>query len=150
MLSRTAESITTGLPMQFEPGWLSVEISNSHGTTVLPRGVGVLPLIETDPAPASGKEFDLVFRGTKGDQVIWALGLSQSRPLIVTGLNFGFALGPPPYIILSGFQITRDDGVLRFSSRAQKFPAGLLYIQAVFLSANPGYAPGSFSNVLRI
>jgi IPT/TIG domain len=150
VLSRSREAITTTLPIQPEPGWLPVTIDNSHGTTILPRGVAVLPLIEADPAPASEREFDLLFRGTKGDRIIWAMGISQSPPLFVTGVHFGFALGPPPFEIFAGFGITGNDGILRLPVGGRKYPVGFIFVQALFLSSHPGYAPGSFSNVLRL
>ncbi len=151
VVTRSADALTTTLPVQPEPGWLPVTIENNLGKTVLPRGVAVLPLVEPDPAPASNKDFALVFRGTKGDRLLWAMGISQSpSPLIVTGLHFGFALGPPPFIIYAGYGITGNDGVLKLPIKGQTYPIGLIYIQGLFLSNNPGYSPGAFSNVLRL
>lgn len=150
VVTRTPHQLTTTVPLLRQPGWLPVEVQNSLGTTILPRGIGVLPLLDTDPAPTSGKDFDLVFRGTKGDIVHWAMGIGESPPLTVPGVHFGFALNPTLFIVFTGFAITNDDGVLRIPIKAQTYPVGLIYLQAMFLSPNPGYAPGAFSNVIRL
>ena len=33
---------------------------------------------------------------------------------------------------------------------ATTYPTNFIYAQALFLSSDPGYAPGAFSNVIRI
>ena len=73
----------TSLSILPEPGYQPVEVSNDLGTTVLPRGLAVLPLVETSPAAADGVPFDLVLRGTRGDQVLWAMGIAQGPPFPV-------------------------------------------------------------------
>lgn len=150
VVSRSRDALTAILPVQHSPGWKPVEITNNIGTTVLPRGIAVLPLIETRPAAADRVPFELVFRGSKGDQVMWAMGIAQGPPMSFTGVHFGFAIAPPTFIIYSGFTIKRDDGELRLPFQATQYPTGLIYLQALFLSTNPGYAPGAFSNVLNI
>ena len=52
--------------------------------------------------------------------------------------------------MFTGFAITNSDGVLRIPIKAQSYPVGLIYLQAMFISSNPGYAPGSFSNVIGL
>lgn len=150
VVTRTREALTAILPLQPSPGWKPVEIRNDLGTTVLARGIAMLPLIETRPAAADRVPFELVFRGSKGDQVVWALGIVQGPPIPLAGAHFGFAIAPPSFIIYSGFAITRADGELRLSFPPTQYPTGLIYLQALFLSSNPGYAPGAFSNVLNI
>ena len=148
VVTRTPHELTTTLPVLRQPGWLPVEVQNSLGNTVLPRGIGVLPLLDVDPAPTSGKDFDLVFRGAKGDIVIWAMGIGQNTPVVLPGAHFGFALKPTLFFVYPGFAITGNDGVLRIPSQAAPYPVGMIYVQALFVSTHPGYAPGSFSNVI--
>jgi hypothetical protein len=52
--------------------------------------------------------------------------------------------------VFAGFKITSNDGVLRLPIRARAYPIGLVHVQTLFLSTHPGFAPGSFSNVIRI
>ena len=148
--SRRADQITTVLPNQSQPGWQPVEFVTSTGTTVLAKGVGVLPLIETRPAAASGVPFRLVFKGSKGDGVIWALGIGASSPISFSGMHYGFALNPSLFIVLPGFGIADPNGELRMAFPATAYPTGTIYVQGLFVTTNPGYGPASFTNVLRL
>ena len=150
IVSRSRETITTVLPLQPAPGWQPVTVQNNLGTTVLPRGLAVLPLIETRPAAADGVPIELVFRGTKGDSILWAMGIGQGPPQVLSGAHFGFAILPPTFIIYTGFAIADQNGELKLFSGAPRYPTGLIYLQALFLTTNPGYAPACFSNVLNI
>ena len=78
------------------------------------------------------------------------MGIAQGPPILVPGAHFGFAISPPTFIVFSGFAVSADDGVLKLPIPAQIYPQGLVYVQALFLSNNPGYAPASFSNVLNL
>ncbi len=148
--SRTRGVLNAQLPIQPVPGWQPVEIRHNLGTTVLRRGIGILPMVETESVPASGVPFSLVFRGTKGDRIVWAIGLGSSTPSQLPGIFYGFALNPSLFIVLSGLAIAGDDGVLRLPFPATAYPTGKVYIQAMFISTNPGYAPAAFSNVVRL
>lgn len=148
--TRTKHAITTTLPIQPAPGWQPVEVSNSSGTTILPQGIGVLPMVMADPAAASDVAFDLVFKGTKGDLVYWAIGAAQVAPIPVSGIFYGLGLHPSTYVVVAGFNITDNSGEARLPMPPTPYTTGTIFIQALFSGTNPGYAPASFSNVLRI
>lgn len=149
--ARLKDRITTVLPIQPAPGWQPVEISNSSGTTVLVKGVGVLPMIESQPAAASDVPFALVFRGTKGDRVCWSIALGQSSvPLRIPGIHYGFALSPSLFVVFCGYGITNASGELRLPFPATTYVTGSVYAQAMLTSTNPGYRPASFTNVIRL
>ena len=151
--TRENHLITTKLPFNAgpiskpEPGWQPVTVSNTFGTTTLPEGIGILPMIYTEPAPAPNVKFDLVFKGTKGDQVIWVLAALPAPPVALGSLLYGLAVNPGTMVILPGFTIFSPSGELRFPVPATNY-VGPFYVQALFVGQNSGYAPGSFSNVL--
>ena len=127
-----------------------MEVSNSSGTTVIAKGVGVLPLLEARPAPASDVPITLVFKGTRGDAVYWALAVGPSTPLVLPGIHYGFALHPIFFIAFAGFGITDPSGELKLSFPATTYMTGTVYGQAMLATSNPGYGPASFTNVIRL
>ena len=148
--TRVKHAITTLLPIQPAPGWQPVEVISSAGTTILPRGIGVLPMVMSDPAPASDVAFDLVFKGTKGDFVYWAVGAAQVAPIPIPGILYGLGLHPSAFVVVAGFSIADNSGEARLPIPPRSYGTGTIYIQGLFSTTNPGYAPASFSNVLRL
>ena len=147
----TRDRVTVTLPFHPAPGWIPVTMQNNAGSTTNPRGLAVLPLLEADPTPAPGKAFDLVFRGSPGDQILWAMGIAVGPPIPLPGALYGFAIVPPTFLVFSGFGVvTRADGILRLPIPPQSYPVGLIYLQGLFRTSNPGYGPAAFSNVLRL
>jgi hypothetical protein len=126
-----------------------VSVTNSLGFSGVTRSVAVLPCIESDPAPAPNTAFDIVFRGTRGDVAVLVIGIQPSFSIPLPPLLHGLAIDPGVLLILSGFAIPGADGVFRLGLPPTNY-AGPLYLQAVFFSTNPGYAPGSFSNVVQL
>lgn len=149
LVSRRPDQIVAKQPALAQLGYPAVAVANSLGTAGLRKSVGVLPLIEADPAPAPNQRFDIVFRGTKGDTVIWAAGALSSPSIPLPPLLHGLGLHPGAMALLPGFGIASTDGVFRFAVPPTNYSGGI-YLQAVFSSSNPGYAPGSFSNVLKL
>jgi IPT/TIG domain len=150
ILTRSKDKITARLPIQPAPGWRAVQLRSSLGTAALPRAVGALPMLESRPAAASGVPFAIAFRGTKGDVILWALGIGESAPVALPGIHYGLALNPAVLLILPGLSITSARGEFVLPFAATTYPTGTLFVQAVFSTSNPGYGPAAFSNVLRL
>lgn len=150
ILGRAPDKITLQLPNQSAPGFRPVTVTTTGGATTLPQGLGVLPLIQEKPAAASDVPFALVFRGTKGDQVIWAIGVQPIFPLKINSFLHGLAINPSLILVVPGFHIPTADGVVELSFPAQTYATGSIYAQALFISSNPAYAPGAFSNVVQL
>lgn len=150
ILSIARDKITTTLPIQPKPGWQAVEVTTSAGTTVLGRGVGVLPLVETRPAPASEVAMEIVFKGTRGDTVHWAVSIGETIPMPMPNVHYALTLNPVGMFVFMGFRIINDDGELRILVPALKYAAGMVYLQAMVVTTNPGYAHASFTNVIRL
>ena len=70
-----------------------------------------------------------------------------AAPAPIPGFLYGLALHPATVVLLPGFTILPASGEFRFPIPAANY-VGPIYAQALFGSTNPGYAPGSFSNVL--
>ena len=104
-------------------------------------------MMYTEGAPGSNVPFDMVFRGTKGDKVFWAIGITAGPPVVVPGYVYGLRVGTAPVFLVSTMSITRADGEARISFPATPYPIQI-FVQGLFMSTNPSYAPGSFSNLL--
>jgi len=153
VLSRARDHVVVTLPAQPAPGWQPVTVTNGGGTAVLPQGVGVLPLLEKPHAIEIGRPFRITYRGTPGDIVFLAVA-SAKFPFTVSippyhhgfALNLGALLGP----VLGPFPVIDPSGALHLD-----FPGVPLvrpiHVQMLGLpTANPGYAPGSFTNVIAL
>ncbi len=145
VVARSKTDVAIRIPPLMDPGWHRVELSNSRGKSSLERGFGVLPIIYTEGAAASGVPFDLVFQGTKGDRVIWALGFSASAPVPIGNFLHGFSMASGFFRILPTIPITANSGEFRLPIAPVPFSV-TIYVQGLFLTSNPSYSPGSFSN----
>lgn len=149
--SRSPSRLRFVLPAQPEPGWQEIELQTSAGDTQLAQGIGVLPLLEETPGAAPEQAFGITFRGTQGDQVVWALGVAPAAaPIPIGSFQYGLAINPSVLLIVPGFTILGADGSFVLPIPASSYPLGNIYVQALFDSSNPGYSPGAFSNVLRL
>jgi hypothetical protein len=148
--TKAKDRITIALPNQPVPGWQPVTVNSTSGNHTLGQGIGILPMLETGPAAASDVPFSIVFRGSPGDTIVWALGVAPITPIPLGGFGYGFGLNPGLMMMLPGFGMPSADGVFKMSFPATTYPTGLIYVQAVFASSNPGYAPGAFTNILRL
>jgi len=148
--TRQRDRIAVTIPRLTVPGWQPVTLTTSIGETTLTKGLAVLPLIETRPAPGLMVPVDLVFRGTKGDQVLWVMGIAPGPLIRLPGIRYGFGLLPPVFIIYSGFKIDAANGELKLTFPATQYGAGITFLQGLFIGNSGQYAPAAFSNVLRI
>jgi IPT/TIG domain len=152
VLSQQNHLITTKLPFLAGPpsspgpGWHNVSVTNSGGTSTLPDAIGILPMLMTDPAPAANTAFDIVFKGSPGDTIVWVIGIPPIPPIPIGNFLYGLAVNP--LITLPGFAISNANGEFRLPVAPTPYLSPF-FAQALFVSSNPGYAPGSFSNVLK-
>jgi hypothetical protein len=58
-------------------------------------------------------------------------------------------IDPATLLLPPGARITDSSGILRLSIPASPITT-TIYLQGLFSTTNPGYAPVSFSNLLRI
>lgn len=138
------------LPQLGAPGWRPLRVTTPQGSSVLPRGIGVLPMLFCEPAPASGRASGIVFKGSQGDQILWVVGAAPTAaPIALGGFGFGLRVDPSLYLVMPGFAVAAADGEFRLPLPAAKYRIPL-YLQALFVSNNPGYGPASFSNLLTI
>ena len=149
VVAQSPTDVAVRLPNLPEPGWHQITLRNSSGETSLERGIGVLPMLFTDRGPAANIPFTVVFKGTRGDTILWVVGRSPA-PLFqfgsyLHGLEVGLATGK----VLPAMAISSNSGELRIALPAGPLQSPL-YVQGLFLTSNPGYTPGSFSNVLQL
>ncbi len=143
--SRGRAFINVTVPAQKVPGWQPVEVSVGGQTSTLPKGLGILPLLDIERAAIPGIPFSVTYRGTPGDAVVWLVsGGSLSHPIPLAGFGYHFALDL--------FTIT---AVMSPTGKTDLFIPGVpwarpLAMQALGLSTNAGYAPGCFTNVVKL
>jgi hypothetical protein len=147
LLTRTNDMLTTTLPIQPSPGWKPVVVDNPLGTSTLPEGIGVLPLLEFPAAPARNVPSKIDLRGRQGDLFAFAASLARIPPIPLPPLHHGLELDPATLIVLPPFTITDPGGVFTLAVPANPGPF-VLYVQAAVVTTDPGYAPASFTNVV--
>jgi hypothetical protein len=148
--ARTRDAIQTVLPPQPAPGYLDVVVANLHGTTTLPRGIGILPLVEKVQPARDFEPFDLLYRGTQGDLIVWCVAASApALGIRLPGFGHAYELDPFNPIILPVTVATDPLGEFRLGVPPVSL-AGPIFVQCLAVSFNPGYAPGSFTNFIRL
>jgi len=152
VLARTNHEVRVTLPPQPAPGWQPVTVTNAGGTDLMPRGLGVLPLLEKAHAVASGQPFRLSYRGTMGDLFfLAAAGSKFPFPIAIPPYHHGFQLNLGALLAFLGpFPVTDPSGVFHLD-----FPgipiAAPIHVQLLVLPiGKPGYEPGSFTNVISL
>jgi hypothetical protein len=93
----------------------------------------------------------LRFRGTAGDFMLLTLGFGAGAVPLPVLPEYGYGLLLDPGMIGGSAFLGVGDpsGELRIPGPALPV-SGILYVQALVLSSNPGYAPGSWTNVVRL
>lgn len=145
--SRSRSAITTTLPHQPRPGRHAVVVANALGTTTLTAGIAVLPLLEVERPPRPDEAFAVRYRGRAGDRFALAVGLSRTPLLRIDPLLHGLEIAP--LIVTDLFAVSDASGMFDVAIPAVPVLTGIL-LQAVVLSADPGYAPGTFTNSLEL
>lgn len=156
---RARDAVDFVAPAQKAPGWHTITLGNSGGKASLSEAIGVLPLIEQakpyfDPAPGTppkGKIGGVLrYRGQHKDSLVWLFSVNKMTmfPVLpfrhglevsVFGISFTIAIG----------QVNSPDGIMELSLPLLRLPSRI-YVQAASISSKPGYAPGSFTNMMPI
>ncbi|MCC6783069.1 MAG: hypothetical protein IT457_09515 [Planctomycetes bacterium] len=148
--ARTRATIQTTLPNSPPPGYQPVVVNNLLGTSTLPKGIGILPLLELSAAPRANVPFALRYVGATGDLVVFALAAAQGATAIpIPPLHHVLELDLVTLLALPSLTVSRPDGTLELVLPGTPL-GGPLYFQAVTLSQDPGWSPGSFTNLVRI
>jgi hypothetical protein len=147
LLARANDRLGTTLPVLPSPGWKPIVVDNPLGTSTLPAGIGVLPLLEFPFAPARDVPAQIELRGRQGDLFAFAAALGRIPPVPLPPLHHGLELDPATMIVLPPFTISDPGGVFRLDVPANPGPF-TLYVQAAVVTTDPGYAPASFTNVV--
>jgi hypothetical protein len=146
--TRTVDRVLVTLPDQPVPGFQQVWLDNDLGPTVLNEGVGVLPMFELREPMNTTDPNRVRYHGTSGDLVILALGVNLTPvPIILAGYGYSLQLDPAN-IILTNLYLPNQDG--QFDIPLPPFPPGYFRVQALVISSNPGYTPGSWTNALAL
>jgi len=137
-------------PAQSTPGWHDVRVTAGGNSSTLPRAMGVLPMLDLERPAIPGVPFDVSFRGSKGDAVVWMLsGGSASHAFTLPGFGHKFDLDIFTVMIITTMPILSPDG-----TASLPLPGVLwtrpIRLQGLVLTLNPGYAPGSFTNVVQL
>jgi len=150
--SRTNSEIRVTLPDLLVPGFQPVTLVNPVlGTTQVQTDVGVLPMLYNREPLNPATPIALRFRGTAGDFMMLTMGFaSVSTPMpVLPEYGYGLLLDPGQIGSSVFLGVTDPSGEVQIPGPA--LPAtGTLYVQALVLSSNPGYAPGSWTNVVRL
>ncbi len=150
VLGRTRVKVRVRAPTQDAPGWQRAAVRNGGGAASLTRAFGVLPMLDLNKAPCRTAPFDLIYRGTRGDLVIWTFALGRlNRPVAAAPFLYGALLDPGTFGILVATVVPSADGVQRLPIPA----LGLvprIWLQSLAISTNVGYRPGSFTNAISI
>ncbi|MCC6783408.1 MAG: hypothetical protein IT457_11250 [Planctomycetes bacterium] len=147
---RANSQLQITMPDQPVPGYQPVLVTSVFGNTILTEGVGVLPMIELLCPMLSDTPNGLRIRGTQNDVMVLAMsfGLAGS-PFALPPYGYSFQLDFGLLVLSSGFVLSGGDTLDLIVPPLAL--TGLIYVQTfTFSSSNPGYAPGSFSNVVRI
>ena len=150
--SRTTSEIRVTLPQLSEPGFQPVTLVNPVlGTTQVQTDVGVLPMLYNREPLNPATPISLRFRGTAGDFMLLTLGFGAGAVPLPVLPEYGYGLLLDPGMIGGSAFLGVGDpsGELRIPGPALPV-SGILYVQALVLSSNPGYAPGSWTNVVRL
>jgi len=147
---RTASAIQTVLPPQPQPGPRSVSLAGTFGTTMLPAGVGVLPMIEWKAPPQPNVPFELVYHGRFGDLFLVIVGFAPSPfPIPFAPLAYGLQIDPTVLLTSGVIGVGDPAGYAVLPLPALSGVHGW-YFQAAALTVDPSYALGAFSNLLSI
>ena len=148
--SRTRNAIAATLPVQTTPGWTRVDVTAGGETTSLPKAIGILPLIEVSPPAEPGIPFQITYRGTQGDIVVWLLAAGKGPfPFPVPPFHYGFELDIATFLVLTVTPVVAASGTAELPLPAVVWSRPILF-QTLAVSQTTGYAPGSFSNAVRL
>jgi hypothetical protein len=148
--ARTDATLQTVLPRQPRPGYQPVTVQNANGSSTLPKGLGVLPLIDLPLAHQANVPIVLRYQGAPGDLFVLTLALGTlAVPLPLPPFHHGLQLDLFTLAVLSPIAVSDPSGVLNLKLPAIA-PAQPIWFQGLSITRDPGWFPGSFTNAVRL
>jgi IPT/TIG domain len=150
VVSRAGDQLSATAPPLPVPGYQSVSLTTSTGSSRLESGIGVLPMIDT-PEPLNGWDPNaLRFHVSQGDFLIFGLA-SRLSPV---GIQFEdwkhlLLLDPADIVLTDSYFVADPEGKLTLTI-PPFFASGQVHCQALVITNEPSYAPASFTNVLSL
>jgi hypothetical protein len=150
VFGRSLDRALVQLPNQPVPGYQPVEFTTTAGATRIEQGVGVLPMLSQPEPLTPTTPIRIRYHGTQNDLVVLALGAGiASSPFQLTG--YGYSLQLDPGLILSSQFVFIGSPEGTFEINGPPLPVtGLLHMQCLVFTSTPGYAPGSWTNVIDL
>lgn len=151
VLSVTKPAVTIAIPPPVQPGFQPVHLtSQNHATAVVP-GLGVLPLLGLEEPAAPDRPLGLLCHGHPGDRVWIAVSAgAASVGVRVPPFHHQFLLAPSSFALVGAFSITAPDGRLRIFLPPPGVTSPVVIQGLVIGGGSASYAPGSFTNIVRL
>lgn len=148
VVTRTVDHMVVTPPTLTVPGFQPVQFTNSAGTSVLPEGVGVLPMMEKRE-PLNGADPNYIrVHALPFDIVLLVLAESTSPGIQVLDFNYQLLLNPATVVFTNAFFVTDAEG--KTTIPIPPFPSGLLFVQSLAITSDPSYYPGMWTNPLAL
>lgn len=146
--TRSIDNLTVTLPAQPEPGFQPVEITNGLGTTRVDGGIGILPILDTVCPVNSQTRIGMEYIGSPGDTAVLLLGVAPAAVGFPV-LNFGYSLQiDPGFLLASAPFVAGPDGRVFFDLPPTNLADFVVLQTLTYITVNPSYPNGSFSNLL--
>ena len=148
--SRTNARATVRLGAQNVPGWQPIEYRTTAGTTYVPRGIGVFPMLDIpDPFDPGGTGLPKAMEcySRPNDLAVWMFSNGKGAPFVLPGFRHHFELNFGSLVTVLS-QVVGSSGKTRVPLPAIAFTRPLSF-QVVNVEA-PTYLVGSFTNVVEL
>jgi len=145
---RTAHQMVVSVPDQPVPGYQPVVFTNTAGTTRLNEGIGVLPMIEKRE-PLNGTDPNYIrIHALQTDIVLLVLSGAPSLGIQLFDYRHYLLLDPNQVLFLDAFFVGDPSG--KTTIPLPPYPSGLVWVQALAFTLDPGYAPASWTNAVAL
>lgn len=150
VVARSGDQLEASVPAQSVPGYKSVALTTTSGSSRIEAGIGVLPMIDT-PEVLNGWDANaLRFHVSQGDFLIFGLASQLSSVGIqFEGWNYRLMLDPNDIVLTDSYFVADPEGKLTLTI-PPFFASGVVHCQALVITNEPSYAPASFTNVLSL
>lgn len=147
VLSRSRSAIRVQLAANLTPGYQAVIVQAGGKTTQLARGLGVLPLLETERPRRGLEAFTVRYRGAQGDLVVWLAAVGTGPMIPIAPYAHAFGLDLATLVALPVLAVGDPSGILDL--RVPSVPVPRIFFQGLVISTDARIAPGAFTNVIR-
>jgi len=151
VLSVTKPAVTIAIPPPYRPGFQPVHLTSQQNATAVVPGLGVRPLLRLEEPAAPDRPLGLLCHGHPGDQVWIAVSAgAASDGVRVPPFHHHLRLAPSSFALIGAFTITAADGRLRIVLPPPGVTSPVVVQGLVIVGGSASYAPGSFTNVVRL